>query len=136
MGGFEMIVLDTQTLIWWVGFREKLSKRAAQYIEKSADNKEILVSSISIWEISLLIKKGRLAFTMDLDSWIQKVEDLPFLQFVPIDNNIATKSVFLPQPLHSDPADRIIIATAICEGATLITSDKKILQYPHVQSVW
>ncbi len=131
-----MIVLDTQTLIWWICSREKLSKKAADYIEKYVNDKEILVSSISIWEISFLIKKGRLAFTMDLDSWIQKVEDLPFLQFIPVDNNIATKSIFLPEPLHSDPADRIIIATAIREGAIIVTSDKKILHYPHVKSVW
>lgn len=136
MGDFKVIVLDTHTLIWWIDSPKKLSKKATQYIEKNAINKEILVSSISIWEISFLIKKGRLAFTMDLDSWIQKVEDLPILQFVPIDNNIATKSVFLPQPLHNDPADRMIIATTISEGATLVTSDKKILRYPHVQSVW
>ena len=45
-------------------------------------------------------------------------------------------SVILPQPLHSDPADRIIIATANAMGAPVVTKDKKILNYPHVKTIW
>jgi len=61
---------------------------------------------------------------------------LPFVKFIPVDNSVAVKSVNLPQPLHSDPADRIIIATAISSGVPLVTRDEKILNYPHVQTIW
>lgn len=131
-----MIVLDTNVLIWWISTPEKLSKKAGQTIEKEAKDGEILVSSISVWEVYLLIKKDRLKFVTDVDSWLEKVESLPFIRFAPVDNQVASLSVKLPDFDNPDPADRMIVATALINGATLITSDKKILRYPHVQSLW
>lgn len=131
-----MIVLDTHILVWWVSNPENLSERAKTLIEKESKLGNILVSSISIWEIYMLVKKKRLKLSMDVDAWIGKIESLPFLQFIPVDNAIAAKSVMLPEPLHKDPADRIIIATARVHGANLVTSDRRILSYPHMQAVW
>ena len=130
-----MIILDTHILVWWVGLPEKLSSTVLQHIEKAAKNNEILVSSISIWEIALLVKRGRLILTMDVENWIKIVEQLP-IRFVSVDNSIAVKSVSLPDPFHSDPADRMIVATALIEEAALITADKRILAYPYVQTIW
>ena len=131
-----MIVLDTHVLLWWIGQPEKLSQKAKHYLEEASKKSEILISSISIWEIYLLVKRNRLQLTMDIDTWLEKVERLPFLRFIPVDNKIAIKSVTLSEPLHSDPADRMIIATSLQENALLITSDKRILAYPHVQTAW
>ncbi|OGG20185.1 twitching motility protein PilT, partial [Candidatus Gottesmanbacteria bacterium RIFCSPHIGHO2_02_FULL_40_13] len=94
------------------------------------------VSAISVWEIAMLAVKRRLVFTMDMDTWLDKVENLPGIQFVPVDTAIARKSVMLPGTLHPDPADRIIIATSRQLGATLITSDQKIRSYKHVRTLW
>ena len=63
-------------------------------------------------------------------------EALPSVRYVPVDNRIALRSVLLPDPLHDDPADRIIIATALQLGATLITRDDKLRAYPHVETLW
>ena len=131
-----MIVFDTHVLVWWIGQPNRLTLRAKRSIQQTTEKKEILVSSISIWEIYLLVKRGRLQLNMDVDSWIGKVEGISLLRFIPVDNRIASKSVTLPDPLHSDPADRMIIATALTAGATLITADKRILKYPLVQSLW
>ncbi len=131
-----MIVLDTHVLIWWVSNPEKLSSQAREAIEKEIKHGSILVSSISAWELYMLIKKGRLKLTMETDSWLEKIESLPFVQFIPVDNQIALKSVNLPGDFHADPADRMIVATAREKGIDLITSDEKIQNYPHVQSVW
>lgn len=131
-----MILLDTHTLVWWVSNPEKLSKKAQTLIERERTSGEMLVSSISVWEIYMLIKKGRLKLTMDPDSWLAKVESLPFLRFVAIDNRIAAKSVTLPGTFHPDPADRMIVATAWESGAVLITSDERIRRYRYVQSRW
>lgn len=131
-----MIILDTHVLVWWIGQPDKLSKKAKHQLDTSISKNEILVSSISVWEIYLLVKRNRLKLTMDIDTWMEKVEALPFLRFVPVDNKIAAKSVSLADPLHSDPADRIIIATSLVENALLVTSDKRILHYPHVQTLW
>lgn len=132
-----MIILDTHVLVWWVSNPEKLSDKAQKLIEVEAKKgNEILVSSISVWEICMLIKKNRLKLTMDTDTWIGKIEQITFLQFIPVDNKIAEQSVNLHGTFHNDPADRMIIATALNYGAVLITSDRKILNYPYVQSIW
>lgn len=131
-----MIVLDTHILIWWISIPGKLSKKACKIINESIKNQEIFISSISVLEIYNLIKKGRLELNTPADSWLQKVEGLPFVKFIPVDNRIAAQSVNLPNLLHKDPADRIIVATALNIGAKLVTSDRKILNYKKVQTVW
>lgn len=131
-----MILLDTHVLIWWVNDSDKLSTKVSTRIEKEIKSGRLLVSSISVWEIYLLIKKAKLKLHTDTDTWLETIQRLGFIEFVPIDNSIAAKSVDLPGRLHNDPADRIIIATAREYGATLVTSDKRILAYPHVQSLW
>ena len=84
----------------------------------------------------MLADKGRLQFSMDAQDWVTKAEALPFFRFVPVDNTIATRSVRLSEPFHKDPADRIIVATAIIFGATLVTADRRIRNYPHVKTAW
>ena len=84
----------------------------------------------------MLVEKGRLKLTMDVMDWVAKSEALPFIHFIPVSNSIALKSIQLPGELHADPADRIIIATAIIQRGTLVTKDDKILNYPHVETLW
>ena len=131
-----MIVLDTQTLVWWTTKPEFLSKRALRKIEAEAKKGKLLISSISILEIYLLVKKKKIGFSVDIDTWLATIEKSSDFEFVPVDNRIAAKSVTLPEPFHNDPADRIIVATARESGAALITSDARIRKYSHVQSVW
>ena len=131
-----MIVLDTHVWVWFVSNPELLSTKAKKTLDAAIAENSIFISSISAWEIALLAANNRLNLTFDVADWITKSETLPFLQFIPVDNAIAVKSVNLPHPLHTDPADRIIIATAISLGASLVTKDKKILNYPYVKSIW
>jgi len=131
-----MIVLDTHAWIWFTSKPENLSKKAKKAVEAAVKEKNMLVSSISAWEVALLVKKERLKLSMDVTDWIAKSENLPFIQFIPVSNSIAVKSVNLPQPLHSDPADRIIIATALSTGASIVTKDKKFSDYSHVKTIW
>jgi PIN domain nuclease of toxin-antitoxin system len=131
-----MIVLDTHVWVWFVSNPELLSKRAKDSLDAAVEENAVLISSISAWEVALLVARKRLTLTMELSDWIAKSEMLPFVKFIPVDNSVAVKSVNLPQPLHNDPADRIIIATAISSGVPLVTIDEKILNYPHVQTIW
>ena len=131
-----MIVLDTHTWIWVISKPEVLSKRAKKAVSAAVKEKSVLISSISAWEVALLVIKKRLTLSLDVTDWIAKSEGLPFIRFIEISNSIAAKSVNLPQPLHPDPADRIIIATALSAGAPLVTKDKKLLNYPHVETIW
>ena len=131
-----MIVLDTHVWVLFVSNPELLSERAKRSLDAAIEERGILISSISAWEVALLVAKKRLKLTLDVIDWIAKSEVLPFIKFIPVDNAVAIKSVNLPQPLHNDPADRIIIATAISMGAPLLTKDENILKYPHVHTIW
>jgi PIN domain nuclease of toxin-antitoxin system len=130
-----MIVLDTHIWVWLVSSPELLSESALTAISKGMSEQTLLISTISTWEVALLVRKKRLELTMDVSDWVLKSERLPFFRFVPVDNVIAIRSVNLPEPLHSDPADRIIISTAIGEGADLVTKDTKLINYPHVKTI-
>ena len=131
-----MIVLDTHVWVWFISNPEFLSKAAKKAINVSIEQKAMFISSISAWEVALLVAKNRLKLTIDVTDWITKSERLPFLQFIPVDNSMAVKSVNLPQPIHKDPADRLIIATAISMAAPVVTKDEKLLDYPHVKTLW
>src|SRR5205085_7738033 len=100
-------------------------------IAESAKDTSIYISSISAWEIMLLEAKHRIEFSMDAQDWITKAEALPFFRFIAVDNTIAMRSVQLPGPFPKDPADRIIVATAMILGTTLVTADARIRKYPH-----
>jgi len=131
-----MIVIDTHTLLWWVSGDKQLSKAAAQAIKQALVKSEVIISSITIWEISMLIEKNRLSLSMDIESWTKEVSEIKGVRFVPVDNEIGIKSTKLPGEFHKDPADRIIVATARKLAVPLATVDEKIIQYPHVQTIW
>lgn len=84
----------------------------------------------------MLVAAGRLELTFEVNAWVELVESLPFLSFMPVDNRIATRAVHLAQFAHKDPADRIIVATALGLGATLITADQRLRDYGAVTTLW
>lgn len=131
-----MIMLDTHVLIWWVDDPAQLSGPAHTAIEKAMQTKSVYVSCISSWEIALLVERGRLKLALDVRDWLARCEAIPFLSFVPVNTAIAVESVRLPDFPHSDPADRIITATAMSLGAQLVTKDEKIRSYTNIKTVW
>ena len=132
-----MIVLDTHVLVWWVSQIQPLSATAVKVINDTLHQEgEIIISSISAREISMLMMKGRLILSMELDSWLDEVSQIEGVRFMPVDNEIAIKSTVLPDTFHKDPADRIIVATARKLAAPLVTADAKIRNYAHVHTVW
>ena len=131
-----MILLDTHVLVSWVTDPKRIPRLATRAIDRVLRKDETLgVSSFSIWEIALLGKRGRLRSKRDLDVWLEEVEKLPVLAFYPVDNRIARRSVTLALGTN-DPADRIIVATALEYGATLITADAKLRAYRGLETVW
>lgn len=131
-----MIVLDTHSLVWWVTGDSALSKKARTVIEREQAGGEIIISSISAWEIAMLVERERLFFTMDVGSWLAMVAEIDAVRFLPVDVDIAVKSVSLPGEFHKDPADRMIVATARKLAAPLVTKDDKIRAYSHVKTIW
>ncbi len=136
MGCVEMILLDTHVWLWWLSNPEKLSAKATISINEAVETNGLVISSISTWEIALLVARGRLQLAIDTRDWVRKTEGLTFVRFAPVDNTISLRSVSLPGEFHADPADRIITATALTMGIPLISKDRKILNYSHVQTIW
>ena len=132
-----MIVIDTHILVWWVSGDKSLSIPASRAITRTlAGDGEVIISSISAWEISMLIEKGRLVLSMDVESWLGEISQIDGVRFIPVDNEIAIKSTELPGTFHKDPADRMIVATARKLAVSLVTADEKIIQYEHVKTIW
>lgn len=133
-----MIVLDTHALVWWVNGGPDLSTAAKAAIDREQQDEKglILVSSISAWEIALLVQKGRLTLTSNVGDWLATIREIDGVRFVPVDNDIAVQSTCLPGEFHPDPADRMIVALARHLAAPLVTADTKIIAYKHVRTIW
>lgn len=132
-----MILLDTHALVWWVAEPKRIPAKARRAIDAAVKaNEAIAVSSISVWEIAMLVARKRLASTIDADVWMDSVEALPFLTFLPVDNRVAVRSVQLEGFPHCDPADRLIVATALGVGATVVTADSRLRSYKPITTLW
>jgi PIN domain nuclease of toxin-antitoxin system len=136
LGSGEVIVLDTHALVWWVTGDLTLSKRAKNAIEREVSGGEIIVSCISAWEIAMLVAREKLVLSMDVSRWLTTVAEIEAVRFMPVDVEIATRSVELPGDFHQDPADRMIVATARKLAAPLVTKDERIRIYAHVKTIW
>jgi len=98
-------------------------------ITKRIAKREILVSEISLWEIAMLQSKGRIQLSEPLISWLEKSINAPGIRAINLSTQIITESVNLPGDFHSDPSDRLIVASARVNGATLVTQDQQIQKY-------
>lgn len=124
-----MIVLDTHMLIWAVSDDARLGAGARASVMDSARADRIAVSAITVWEIALLVERGRLRLRRDVAAWIDAALALPGIGLMPIEPAIAIDSVRLPGDFHADPADRFIVGTARRLDFPLLTADCGILAY-------
>ena len=84
----------------------------------------------------MLVEKGRLSLSMDVDSWINTVGQIDQVQWLPLTNKVLIESTRLPGDFHKDPVDRMIIAQARAVSSPLITADEKILKYRHIRTIF
>lgn len=131
-----MIVLDTHVLVWWLSDPSKLSARARRAIKRSASENALVVSSITLFEISTLLRRGRLQLGVEAEQWFAALQMLPELVIEPISAEIAWLAGSCHVDIPGDPADRIIAATAHTLSAKLITADEKLGSAASVEVVW
>lgn len=129
-----MIVLDTHIWVWWVHGDAQLSSPQFKIIETNESN-TIGISAISCWEVAKLVEYKRIELPCSLTEWFEKAFNYPGIRLLELTPEIAIKSTQLPGKFHRDPADQIIVATALIHGCQLITSDSKLLSYPHVETI-
>ncbi len=122
-----MILLDTHVLLWHEKGDRRLGVQARDTFRRQLPNGDVAISSISFWEVGLGIQKGRLTLSLDLTLWRQDLLEQGLVE-IPVDGRIGARAGLLSD-MHGDPADRIIVATAL-EGHTLVTADDLILNWP------
>ena len=130
-----MILLDTHVVVWLAFGHEHISRRARTAIDGARKNAEgLVISDITLMELATLVSRGRVRLDISLESFLQEVE----LRFVvlPINARVCARAVTLPESYPKDPADRIIGATALVEGLTLLTADRQIRRSKTVQTIW
>ncbi len=123
------VLLDTYIWIQLQTGSPKLSKAALNVIDIATSSRSVYVSLISVWEIAMLTAKRRLQFDRPVRRWVEEALDKPGLQLLPFTTEMAIEAALLPEPMHKDPADRIVVASARVERLTLITSDKPMLSF-------
>ena len=122
-----MILLDTHAALWLRAGDAKLGPVARAEIERAWQTEEVAMSAISFWEMAMLREKGRIGYPDDVSRW--RVEQLgQGLIEIPVDGEIGIRANALAD-FHADPADRIIVATAM-NGHQLVTADRRILDWP------
>jgi PIN domain nuclease of toxin-antitoxin system len=121
------LLLDTHTLLWMVENHPRLGAETAKALNRAAREDRIAVSAITPWEIALLVSKKRIDLHQDPLEWVSAALSLPGVHLIPFEPEIAVASTRLPFDMHSDPADRILVATARHLGATLVTADETLL---------
>ncbi len=131
-----MVVVDTHILIWDVLAPQRLSKPAAQALIEANQGDGILISDISLWEIAMFIQKGRVQVDTDCLSFITLILQANYSQVRPITPQTAALSVQLPDSINNDPADRLILATAVAENVALITADRNMRASNLIHTIW
>jgi PIN domain nuclease of toxin-antitoxin system len=131
-----VILLDTHAWLWWLHAPDQLSDRARNLIILSENRNDLLVSTISVWEIAVKNNIGKLPLPLAVNEWFALARTRPGITIEPLNPLDAIASAQLPGDFHKDPADRILVAIARRYGIELVTCDQKILDYPHVKTIW
>jgi PIN domain nuclease of toxin-antitoxin system len=130
-----VILVDTHVVVWLAFDQDRVSQKAKSAIDHARRNAEgLAISDITLLELATLVSKGRIRLDISLESFLQEVES----RFVvlPISGRACARAIGLPATYPKDPADRIIGATALVEGMSLLTADRDIRRSRAVQTIW
>jgi PIN domain nuclease of toxin-antitoxin system len=130
-----LILVDTHVVVWLAFEQERISSKARAAIDEARGLKDgLAISDISLWEVGTLASRGRINLAISLESFLQEVE----ARFIvlPISGRACARAVGLPRAYPKDPADRMIVATALVEGLSLVTADREIRRSKLLPTIW
>jgi len=126
----EALLLDTHVVLWLDSGDDRLRPSTRSLIDTCWQNGgTIYLSPVTAWEIALLVDTGRVELDVPVDVWIQRFLDRPGIEGVALAHRAAARSYQLHHFAHRDPADRLLIATAIELKCPLVTYDVGITQF-------
>ncbi|MEI8340118.1 MAG: type II toxin-antitoxin system VapC family toxin [Verrucomicrobiota bacterium] len=120
-------LIDTHIWIWWLTGQKDLPQNNRDRLDSLAKKgTPPCIAAISLWEAQMLARKGRLALNIDFPEWLLMASDPGVVQILPINASVVIALDALSRRFHGDPADRMIVATAIAHQLPLMTADKSI----------
>ena len=122
-----MILLDTHVLVWLLSDDRRIGEQAREAVDLSWAKGEAAVSAITFWEVAMLQNSRRLSLLADIGAWRKSLLEEGLVE-IAVDGEVGIRAGLL-QDLHGDPADRLIVATAL-EGHQLVTADLRLLEWP------
>jgi PIN domain nuclease of toxin-antitoxin system len=128
-----LIVLDTHAWLWWASDPSKLGTLARHEIDHA---KKVGIPAICCLEVAGLAARGRIELNRSTLEWLQDALAAARVELLPLSPAVAVKAADLPSAFPGDPADRLIVATAILESGLLVTKDDRIRQFAGVRTVW
>jgi PIN domain nuclease of toxin-antitoxin system len=126
------VLVDTHTFIWDLEANPKSSRKAIEILR--SDSSELIFSLVSLWEIAIKIKLGKLSAIGSSVAYIRDEMNAYGMEFLPIRYEHILQLEALPAH-HGDPFDRLLIAQAIAESLPILTHDRKFSLYP-VKLIW
>jgi PIN domain nuclease of toxin-antitoxin system len=130
-----VILVDTHVVAWLAFDQGQLSKKARAAIDGARQNGDgLAISDITLLELAALASRGRIRLDISLESFLREVE----ARFVvlPISGRACVRALGFPAAYPKDPADRIIGATALVEGLSLVTADREIRRSRALHTIW
>ncbi len=122
-----IFLLDTHIIVWWFEQNPRLLPAQKKALASADPKSPLVISDISLWEISTLTSLGRLRLQLPLRDWLERAVAPPLVRRIGISPAIAAEVASLPDSFHRDPADRVLVATSRILGGTLLTLDSRII---------
>ena len=119
-------LLDTHAWIWWVDRDARLGSRVLDALDSLPPDRRPLIADISLWEVAMLIERGRLQLEVPLREWLEAAAHPHSVRVVAVSPEIAADVAALPASFPRDPADRLIVSTGRTLGVPLVTHDPRI----------
>lgn len=130
-----MILLDTHVVVWLSSAPEKISKTGLNSINSArTEGLGLSIADITLFELALLISRKRIGIKVSVESFLHEVEAR--FKVLPINRQVAEVSMQFPKSYPKDPIDRLIGATALVHGLTLVTADNQIRKSKLISTIW
>ena len=128
-------LLDTHVWIWWICGDSRLTAREREVLDNLSPSERPVLAEISLWEVAMLVERGRLELDMDLERWLAVASAPATVELARLTPAVAAEVSRLPEKFHRDPADRVIVATARVRKLRIFTRDRKIIS-ARVAPLW